>query len=75
MKRKKTRSVASYRAASLKGARTRKRMKMQWASPLDKYEDMQVGLINLLRPKTIHGHIPLNTKRYLPNPWFDMVRK
>ncbi len=58
MKRKKTRSVASYRAASLKGARTKRRMKQD---PRIDWTSMTVEQIR----QEIYRDL-------MRNPWFDM---
>ena len=71
MKRKKTRSVASYRAASLKGARTRQRMQHE------RYAEALGNLVQAVddRLTEIIETRPQTNYRALPNPWFDMVRK
>jgi hypothetical protein len=59
VKRKKNRSIASYRAAALKARRT----------------------IKLMQQSRQYDRLPweteseVQTKRALPNPWFDMGRR
>jgi hypothetical protein len=66
MKRKRTRSVASYRAASLKGARTRQRMQETRKSWLEKTLDK----MGVFEPEPTK-----RTYRALPNPWLEIGRK
>ncbi len=62
MTRKKTRSIASYRAASLKGARTRQQMQAA------RHEEMMKRLASVYERQPVRNWT-------LPNPWFDLVRK
>jgi hypothetical protein len=64
---RKKRSIAKSRAASLKGWRTRERMK--WARRLRPDQLLAEEFIEYIRPPELPK---FNYMRALPNPWLDM---
>lgn len=75
MKRKKTRSVASYRAASLKGARIKKQMRKYHYRGDSPFAPPRPGDLVYIPHIVPEEPKPNQYNRALPNPWFDMVRK